>query len=197
MMTGEAVTGVILAGGLGRRMGGADKGLQLLDGKPLVQCVLERFAPQVVELLVNANQNRERYEAFGYPVVADQIPGFAGPLAGLHVALARATCPLIATAPCDSPFLPADLVARLRTALLLHGADLATARTFDQLQPAFCLCRRELLPQLTSFLRAGGRKLDLWHRTLNTIEVAFNDDAAAFQNINTAEELANLRSGER
>ncbi|WP_313953943.1 molybdenum cofactor guanylyltransferase MobA [Accumulibacter sp.] len=197
MMTDEAVTGVILAGGLSRRMGGADKGLQLLGDKPLLQCVLERFAPQVDELLVNANQNQERYQAFGYPVLGDQFPGFAGPLAGLQVALARAAHPLVATVPCDSPFLPVDLVARLRAALVLHGADLATARSFAQPQPAFCLCRRELLPQLTSFLERGGRKLDLWHRTLNTIEVAFDDDLAAFKNINTAEQLANASGSER
>jgi len=113
-MTGESVTGVILAGGLGRRMGGADKGLQLLDGKALVQHVLERFAPQVDELLVNANQNRVHYETFGCSVIADRFPGFAGPLAGLHVALSRASHPLVATVPCDSPFLPSDLVARLQ-----------------------------------------------------------------------------------
>ncbi|HCZ15267.1 MAG TPA: molybdenum cofactor guanylyltransferase MobA [Accumulibacter sp.] len=197
-MTGETrLTGVILAGGLGRRMGGADKGLQLLDGQALVQRVLERFAPQVDELLLNANQNLARYQAFGYPVVADQLPGFAGPLAGLQVAMAAASHPLVATVPCDSPFLPVDLVTRLRAALLLHGADVATARTSDQRQPAFCVCRRALLPQLSSFLANGGRKLDWWQRTLKAVEVSFDDQPEAFRNINTAEELANSGSRAR
>ena len=183
------ITGVILAGGLGRRMGGVDKGLQLLKDKPMVQWALERFAPQVDEVLINANQNAEQYGAFGYPVVPDQIPDFAGPLAGLHAALSRAAHPLVATVPCDSPFLPADLVSRLQAALDADGADLAVARTFDQAHPVFCLCRREVLPHLTAFLESGGRKVDRWYATLKVIEVAFDDEAAAFSNINTRDEL--------
>src|SRR6476620_364873 len=107
----DAITGVVLAGGLGRRMGGVDKGLQVLRGKPMVQWVIERFAPQVDELLVNANQNLDSYAAFGFRVIPDEIGDFAGPLAGLHRGLTEARHSLIATAPCDSPFLPADLVA--------------------------------------------------------------------------------------
>ena len=183
------ITGVILAGGLGRRMGGVDKGLQLLQDKPMVQWALERFAPQVDEVLINANQNSEQYSTFGYPVVPDQIPDFAGPLAGLHAALSRATHPLVATVPCDSPFLPADLVSRLQAALDADGADLGVARTFDQAHPVFCLCRREVLPHLTAFLESGGRKVDRWYATLKVIEVAFDDEAAAFSNINTRDEL--------
>ena len=183
------ITGVILAGGLGRRMGGVDKGLQLLQDKPMVQWALERFAPQVDEVLINANQNAEQYGTFGYPVVPDQIPDFAGPLAGLHAALSRAAHPLVATVPCDSPFLPADLVTRLQAALESDGADIAVARTFDQAHPVFCLCRREVLPHLTAFLESGGRKVDRWYATLKVIEVAFDDEAAAFSNINTRDEL--------
>jgi molybdopterin-guanine dinucleotide biosynthesis protein A len=186
------ITGVILAGGLGRRMGGVDKGLQLLKDKPMVQWALERFAPQVDEVLINANQNAELYGAFGYPVVPDQIPDFAGPLAGLHAALSRAAHPLVATVPCDSPFLPADLVSRLKTALDADGADLAVARTFDQAHPVFCLCRREVLPHLTAFLESGGRKVDRWYATLKVIEVAFDDEVEAFSNINTRDELKNF-----
>jgi molybdopterin-guanine dinucleotide biosynthesis protein A len=184
------ITGVILAGGQGRRMGGVDKGLQRLNDKPMVQWALERFAPQVDELLINANQNTESYGAFGYPVVPDQIPDFAGPLAGLHAALAKASHPLVATAPCDSPFLPADLVSRLHTALTTTGADLAVAHTFDQAHPVFCLCRRDVLPHLTAFLESGGRKIDRWYETLKVTEVAFDDEADAFSNINTRDELA-------
>jgi len=191
----DKITGVILAGGLGRRMGGTDKGLQELRGQPMVHWVIERLAPQVDELLINANQNGERYAAFGHRVVPDQIPDFAGPLAGLHAALAAATHPLVATAPCDSPFLPADLVFRLFSALTVANADLAVARTFDQSHPVFCLCRREVLPHLTEFLESGGRKVDRWYSTLQVVEVAFDDEAEAFENINTREELSRFDSG--
>ena len=183
------ITGVILAGGRGRRMEGSDKGLQQLRGRPMIDWVIERFAPQVDELLVNANRNVERYAAFGHRVVADQIPDNAGPLAGLHAALSAATYPLVATAPCDSPFLPADLIFRLHSALTAAHADLAVARTFDQPHPVFCLCKRVVLPHLTDFLAGGGRKVDRWYATLNVVEVAFDDKAEAFANINTREEL--------
>ena len=188
-MNKSKITGVILAGGLGRRMGGIDKGLQELRGRPMVAWVVERLAPQVDELLINANQHGERYAAFGYRVVPDQIPDFAGPLAGLHAALSAATHPLVATAPCDSPFLPADLISRLFSALTATNADLAVARTFDQPHPVFCLCKREVLPHLTEFLASGGRKIDRWYATLKVVEVAFDDEAEAFENINTKEEL--------
>mgnify|MGYP000917417316 CR=1 FL=1 len=191
-MSAEKITGVVLAGGLGRRMGGADKGLQALDGRPMAAHVIERLAGQVDELLVNANQNAERYAAFGYRVVPDAITGFAGPLAGLHAALSAATHPLVATAPCDSPFLPADLVSRLHAALVAGQAQFAVARTFDQPHPVFCLCRRELLPQLEAYLVAGERRFERWYSALKVVEVAFDDEAAAFENINTREDLARL-----
>jgi molybdopterin-guanine dinucleotide biosynthesis protein A len=193
-MSDNKITGVILAGGLGRRMGGIDKGLQELRGRPMVHWVVERLAPQVDELLINANQNGERYAAFGHRVVPDQIPDFAGPLAGLHAALSAAAHSLVATAPCDSPFLPADLVSRLFSALTATGADLAVARTFDQPHPVFCLCRRNVQPHLTEFLAGGGRKIDRWYATLKVVEVAFDDEADAFENINTREELGRFES---
>ena len=193
-MSDEKITGVVLAGGLGRRMGGIDKGLQELRGQPMVHWVAERLAPQVDELLINANQNGERYAAFGHRVVPDQIPDFAGPLAGLHAALSAASHPLVATAPCDSPFLPADLISRLFSALTATGADLAVARTFDQPHPVFCLCRRDVLPHLTEFLAGGGRKIDRWYTTLKVVEVAFDDEADAFENINTREELGRFET---
>ncbi|MER2540777.1 MAG: molybdenum cofactor guanylyltransferase MobA [Azonexus sp.] len=188
-MSKNKITGVILAGGLGRRMGGIDKGLQELRGRPMTAWVVERLAPQVDELLINANQNGERYAEFGHRVVPDQIPDFAGPLAGLHAALSAAAHPLVATAPCDSPFLPADLISRLFSALTATDADLAVARTFDQPHPVFCLCKRDVLPHLTEFLESGGRKIDRWYATLKVVEVAFDDEAEAFENINTREEL--------
>jgi molybdopterin-guanine dinucleotide biosynthesis protein A len=184
------VTGVVLAGGQGRRMGGVDKGLVELDRAPMVAHVLARLAPQVGAVLINANQNLDRYRALGPPVVPDAVGGFAGPLAGLHAGLTRASGELVVTVPCDSPFLPLDLVARLRAALEREGAQLAVAKTFDQPHPVFALVRRDVLPNLAAFLAAGGRKIDAWYASLRVVEVAFDDEAEAFRNINTADELA-------
>ena len=189
------VTGVVLAGGLGRRMGGVDKGLKPLNGKPMVGWVIDRFAPQVDELLINANQNLDVYAAFGHRVIPDQIGGFAGPLAGLHRGLHEAAHDLVATVPCDSPFLPQDLVARLRAALDGQGAELAVARTGDQAHPVFCLCRKSVLGGLTAFLENGGRKIDAWYSALRVAEVAFDDEADAFSNINTEAELKGFEGG--
>jgi len=170
--------------------------MQTLGGRPMVSWVVERFARQVSELLINANQNSERYAALGYRVIPDLIPGFAGPLAGLHAAMTAASHPLVATVPCDSPFLPKDLLARLHVALVSADADLAIACTEGQLHPVFCLGKRELLPHLSDFLAGGNRQFRRWYSTLNTVEVAFDDVAGAFENINFLAELAqhdNLR----
>jgi molybdopterin-guanine dinucleotide biosynthesis protein A len=196
-MKPTGITGVILAGGRSSRMGGIDKGLQDLNGRPLVQWVLDRLAPQVDTVLINANQNFARYGGFGCAVLPDSIPNFAGPLAGLHAALTAATTPLVVTAPCDSPFLPADLVERLHSALQAEDAELAVARTGDGTQRAFCLMRRELMPQLGAFLASGERKVGLWLSSLNMIEVDFDDEVAAFSNINTPQELARFETGPR
>jgi molybdopterin-guanine dinucleotide biosynthesis protein A len=184
------ITGVVLAGGQGRRMGSVDKGLVELDGLALVAHVIQRLAPQVGALVINANQNAERYRSFGYPVIADAIPGFAGPLAGLHAGLTAVATPYVATSPCDSPFLPGDLVARLAAAFETAPLDLAVARTYAQPHPVFSLVRRAVLPHLEAFLRDGGRKIDAWYATLRIAEVQFDDEADAFRNINTAAELA-------
>ena len=189
------VTGVILAGGLGRRMGGVDKGLKPLRGKPMVAWALERFAPQVDEILINANQNLATYGAFGHRVVPDEIGGFAGPLAGLHRGLSEARHDLVATVPCDSPFLPADLIARLQAAMVEANSELAVAKTGDQPHPVFCLCRKSVLPSLTEFLAGGGRKIDAWYSRLKVVEVAFDDNPDAFSNINTEAELNGFEAG--
>jgi molybdopterin-guanine dinucleotide biosynthesis protein A len=171
-------------------MGGVDKGLVTLGGKPMIAHVLARFAPQVDAVVINANQNLHRYASFGHPVLADTVGGFAGPLAGLHAGMTHARQALVATVPCDSPFLPDDLVARLASALESRGAQLAVAKTFDQPHPVFCLVRRDVLPHLSSFLESGGRKIDAWYATLSIVEVPFDDEADAFRNINTPAELA-------
>jgi molybdopterin-guanine dinucleotide biosynthesis protein A len=144
----------------------------------------------VATLVINANRNAERYAVFGYPVVADAIGGFAGPLAGLHAGLTVATTPFVATCPCDSPFLPADLVTRLSGAFDARPIDIAVARTFAQPHPVFAMARRSLLRHLAQFLGAGGRKIDAWYASLRLAEVPFDDEADAFRNINTPDELA-------
>jgi molybdopterin-guanine dinucleotide biosynthesis protein A len=191
-MTGPctAITGIVLAGGQGRRMGGVDKGWVELAGAPMIVHVLRRLAPQVDEILINANQNLERYEALGHAVFADTVGGFAGPLAGLHAGMTHATREMVVTVPCDSPFLPADLVDRLHAGLVAKRAQLAVAKTFDQPHPVFALVRRDVLPSLAAFLEGGGRKIDAWYAALEVVEVAFDDEADAFRNINTTDELA-------
>jgi molybdopterin-guanine dinucleotide biosynthesis protein A len=185
----SSVTGLILAGGKGSRMGGVDKGLQAFRGKRLVDHVYERFAPQVGGVIINANQNQEEYKSFGVRVVSDAIGGFAGPLAGLHAGLSVSKRPFLASVPCDSPFLPEDLVERLYKRIDETGAELAVAKTGEQPHPVFSLMRRGVLDHLGDFLKGGGRKIDAWYATLNVIEVVFDDEAEAFSNINTREEL--------
>ena len=189
MIDPNDITGLVLAGGRGSRMGNIDKGLVLLQGEPMIRRVIERLASQVDEILINANRNVEAYEAFGHRVIRDRIEGFAGPLAGLQAGLEHAEHPLVVTVPCDSPFLPLDLVARLSRALREGEADLAVARTFDQPHPVFALVRRSVLSHLTRFLEQGGRKIDAWYASLNAVEVGFDDEADAFRNINTGDEL--------
>jgi molybdopterin-guanine dinucleotide biosynthesis protein A len=187
ILTMIGVSGIVLAGGQGRRMGGVDKGLQLLRGRPMIEWVLERLAPQVSEVIVNANQNVERYRKYGHRVVSDEVGGFAGPLAGLHAGLKAAAHPLVVTVPCDSPFLPADLVSRLKNSLKHY--QLAVARTGEQPHPVFALMKREVRESLEAFLAQGGRKIDAWYAALKVVEVPFDDEADAFRNINTLEEL--------
>lgn len=189
-----AITAVILAGGRGTRMGSVDKGLQPFRGKPMVAHVIERLAPQVDELLINANQNLDTYATFGHRVIADEIAGFVGPLAGFERGLTHAAHALVVTAPCDSPFLPLDLVDRLATALAQHDAEIAVAKTGDQAHPVFCLMRKHVLESLRAFLAGGQRKIDRWYETHRLVEVAFDDEEDAFRNINTLEEKAALEA---
>lgn len=188
----DPITGVVLAGGLGRRMGNVDKGLQAMEGRPLAAWAAARLAPQVDELLVNANRNEEAYAAFGYPVIRDELQGFAGPLAGLHAALAHARHPLVATVPCDSPFFPTDLVSRLFAALSSAGATIAVARCAGRTHPVFCLCRRIVLPALQRAIERDELRFERWIRAQHHVEVDFDDQPSAFCNINTPEELIRI-----
>lgn len=186
------ITGLVLAGGLGRRMGGVDKGLQPLHGKPLVRWVLDRLEPQVGAILLNANQNLDAYDGFGKTVIADAIGGFVGPLAGLHSGLTACATPLLVSVPCDAPFLPDDLVARLYDGLERGNADLAVARANGRLQPVFALMRRGVAENLGAYLNGGGRKAQAWVSALDAEIVDF-EDADAFANFNTIEEVAACR----
>jgi molybdopterin-guanine dinucleotide biosynthesis protein A len=189
------ITGVILAGGLGRRMSGdgagEDKGLRPFAGRALAAHAIERFAPQVAVLAINANRNLDAWRAFGRPIVPDRLEGFAGPLAGLHAAMAWADTPWIATVPCDSPLLPHDLVARLGAAAATHDAQVAVARTGTRAHPVFALVQRALADDLARFLASGRRRIDAWYAPLRVVEVPF-DDERAFVNLNTPDELLRL-----
>ncbi len=173
-------------------MGHVDKGLVLFNERPMVASVIDRLRPQVNELLINANQNLDSYGRLGFRVIPDAINGFAGPLAGLERGLAEAANEWIVTCPCDSPFLPLDLVARLKSARDEQSADLAVAKTGNQAHPVFCLVGRSVHEHLREFLLGGGRKIDAWYATLKIVEVSFDDEAEGFVNINTTDELKNL-----
>lgn len=196
-MDTSQVTGLILAGGRGTRMGTVDKGLQMFRGAPMALHALMRLSPQVGHVMINANQNIAPYEGFGVPVWQDEMQGFAGPLAGLQTGLIHCDTEYLVTVPCDSPFLPTNLVARLGAALEENDADLAVAVTgageTRQPHPVFCLARASLLPHLTLYLQDGGRKFDTWYSSLKAVEVHF-DDENAFRNINTLDELRKLET---
>jgi molybdopterin-guanine dinucleotide biosynthesis protein A len=195
-MDRQDVTGLILAGGRGSRMGGVDKGLQPFRGTPLAMHTLLRLAPQTGHLLVNANRNLAAYESFGVPVVTDAVNDFPGPLAGMLAGLQQCETPYMVTAPCDSPLLPTDLVARLSAALLEQDAEIAMAVTQEpdghtQRHPVFMLMQVTVLPSLAQFLAEGERKIAAWTDRHRTARVLF-DDANAFSNINTLDELRAL-----
>lgn len=171
-------------------MGSIDKGLALLHGRPLVAHVIERLRPQVTSLLINANRHLDAYRALGHAVVADRVDGFAGPLAGLQAGLDASDAPLLVTVPCDSPFLPPDLVARLAAARSIDDADAAVVSIGGKLQPVFALVHTRVQPALADFLQRGARKVEEFHATLNSVHVAFDDEAQAFANLNTREELS-------
>jgi molybdopterin-guanine dinucleotide biosynthesis protein A len=192
------ITGLVLAGGRGSRMGGADKGLQSHLGIPLALHALLRLAPQVGPTLVNANRNLAAYEAMGSPVWPDALPDYPGPLAGFLAGLERCETPYLATVPCDTPDFPTDLVARLAEVLARDEADIAIAATREpdggiQVQPVFCLMRASLLESLVRATTAGERKIDRWAKQHRCSEVLF-DDAGAFFNANTLAELQSLQS---
>ena len=196
MITQQDITGLILAGGRGMRMGGVDKGLQTLQGKPMIAHVIQRLQPQVDRIMINANQNFDRYRDFSFPVWSDEKNDYAGPLAGMQAGLIHCETAYMLTVPCDTPILPTDLVRQLATALEQSTADIAVANTKQhdriQRQPVFCLMKKTVLTDLTTALERGVRKVDLWLAEKNVVDAVF-DDETAFANINTLEELNHIQ----
>lgn len=197
----DDITGLILAGGRGSRMGGVDKGLQNHGGQPLALHALLRLGPQVGQLMINANRNLGAYESLGVPVWPDALADYPGPLAGLLSGLEHCETPYLVTVPCDTPNFPTDLVERLAERLVAEQAQIAMAATREpdasgemvlQRQPVFCLVASELLESLVRFLHSGERKIDRWTAQHRCALVVF-DDASAFANANTLDELRRLQ----
>jgi len=187
------ITGLILAGGQGRRMGGVDKGLVELAGKTMVQHAFERLHPQVASVLINANRNIPEYEKIGVPVVSDIIGDYAGPLAGMASGLRASTTDYVLTAPCDSPMLAPDLASRMAQALTSEDGDIAVAHDGERMHPVFALLRRDLLVDLLEFLDTGGRKIDIWFERHDTVVVDFSDRVESFANVNRPEDKQRLQ----
>lgn len=208
-MDKSQITGIVLAGGRGSRMGGVDKGLQLYNGTALAKHSIAQLQPQVGHLLINANRHLDIYQTWGdqvsAAVLADGLANFAGPLAGFLVGLEHCTTPYLITVPCDTPRFPTDLVSRLADSLAQHGAEIAMVSSPDKEgilrhQPVFCLIKRELIKSLQIFTDAGGRKIGAWAAQHKLVRVNFNqahDDPKAFYNANTLEDLQQLSSYEK
>jgi molybdopterin-guanine dinucleotide biosynthesis protein A len=200
MIDVSEITGVILAGGRGSRMGGVDKGLQNFNGMPLALATLMRLQPQVGQMMINANRNLSAYESFGVPVWPDVLPDYAGPLAGFLTALEHCESSWLVTVPCDTPLFPTDLVARLSAAADAQDADIAMAAAREEdgelrAQPVFSLLRVGLLESLVVFTNEGGRKIDAWTARHKTVVVPFDtpaDGPRAFFNANTLDQLHQL-----
>ena len=189
----DEITAVVLAGGKARRMGGEDKGLVEVAGRPMAAHTIDALRPQSGEVMVNANRNADAYRAItGCRVIADTVGGFAGPLAGMASALEASTTRLLLTAPCDSPLLTGELGPRLHAAMSRHGAEIAVAHDGERMQPVFALLTRGLLPDLLAFLAAGERKIDTWYATRHAVTADFSDILDTFLNVNTPQERDRL-----
>jgi molybdopterin-guanine dinucleotide biosynthesis protein A len=196
MITANQITGLILAGGRAQRMGGIDKGLIPFHGKPLIESTITRLKPQVGTILINANRSITKYSHYGYPVLMDETPDFSGPLAGFSVGLKHCKSPYLLTSPCDSPLLPTDLAEKMAGELEGKNLELVFASSKEDdgkiwSQPVFCLMRRDLKDSLDTFLSKGDLKIDRWFKELRSGTVVF-ENAQAFANVNTPEELAAL-----
>jgi len=196
MIHADQITGLILAGGRAQRMGGIDKGLISFHDKPLIESTIARLQNQVGSIIINANRNITKYATYGHPVIMDETPDFSGPLAGFLVGLKICKTPLLLTSPCDSPLLPIDLASHLAREMVTGDYQLVYASSKEPdgkvwAQPVFCLMRADLQESLETFLQKGDLKIDRWFKELHSSTVVF-DDAQAFANVNTPEELKTL-----
>ena len=196
MIHADQITGLILAGGRAQRMGGIDKGLIPFHGKPLIELAITRLQSQTNSILINANRNITKYAAYGYPVIMDETPDFSGPLAGFSAGLKVCNTSYLLTSPCDSPLLPIDLASQLASEMEAGDYQLVYASSKESdgkvwAQPVFCLMRTNLQESLEAFLQKGDLKIDRWFKELRSSTVVF-DDAQAFANVNTPEELKTL-----
>ena len=196
MITANQITGLILAGGRAQRMGGIDKGLIPFHGKPLIESTISRLKPQVSTILINANRSITKYSYYGYPVLMDQTPDFSGPLAGFSIGLKHCKTPYLLTSPCDSPLLPIDLAEKMAVELEDNNLELVFASSKEAdgkiwSQPVFCLMKNSLQDSLDAFLSKGDLKIDRWFKELRSGTVVF-ENAQAFSNVNTPEELTAL-----
>ena len=182
------LTAVILAGGQGRRMGGKDKGLLEFEGRLLIEILIDSLQEQGPNIVINANRNQAIYESYGYPVIADKLEDFQGPLAGLASTMAVLDTDYILTLPCDSPLLADDFVERFIQAQVGSGAPICVAHDGERLQPVYALIDTSLFDSLELFLGSGERKIDRWYAQFDFARVDFSDQRAMFQNINTPED---------
>ena len=185
----DRITAVILAGGQARRMGGQDKGLVEVNGRPMIEHIIAALKPQVDRIVISANRNIERYQRYGFPVIKDIMGDYFGPLVGMASAAQASESPWLLTVPCDSPFVPAELAATLYRAAEANQAEISVAHDGDRMQPVFALLQRDLLPSLLAYLEEGGRKIDTWYAQHRLAQADFSQWPDAFLNINTPDEL--------
>jgi molybdenum cofactor guanylyltransferase len=188
----DNISGLILAGGRAQRMGGEDKGLVLLNGQAMIEYVLASLAPQVQSVAINANRSVDQYQAYGHPVIRDELSDFQGPLAGFASGLKQCSTDYMVTAPCDGPLLCNDYVQRLHQSAVAQGAQISVASDGKRLQPVYALLHQSLLPSLLDFLARGDRKIDLWYQQEGYAECDFSDRSDIFTNVNSREDLTNL-----
>jgi molybdopterin-guanine dinucleotide biosynthesis protein A len=185
-----AVTGVILAGGRGQRMGGRDKGLATLSGRPLIEHMITALRPQTSDLVIIANRNLSSYRRYGYPVAADSLPGYLGPLAGMLTGLQQATTEWVLVVPCDVPGLPADLVQRMMAAIGSSTAEICIAHDGLRSHPVIALMNRGLEASLRDYVLAGNRRVEDWVMSRRVVIAYFTDIGDAFRNLNREDDLA-------
>ena len=188
-ITKKDITGVILAGGRARRMGGADKGLVLFNGKPLIEYVIDALEPQVGCLLINANRNHEKYRSYEFDVISDELKDYCGPLAGMACVLNKIHTPYLVTAPCDTPFITDNLVKNLSSSIVHENTEISVAHNGERLQPVFCMMKKTLITSINEYLQNGGRKIDQWFEQHSVSIVDFSSNSECFENFNSKEEI--------